>query len=157
MQRVDTLLRQYRLPPGSLVLEITESVLVHDVDACIARMRELKRRGVCISLDDFGTGYSSLSYLKTMPLDELKLDRSFVTDIGTAGRDRALVASVVQLARTLDIAVVAEGVETQAQAEVLNTMGCRIHQGFLYGRPLPAASFASLLASDSHALSACSS
>jgi diguanylate cyclase (GGDEF)-like protein/PAS domain S-box-containing protein len=156
MDRVDTLLRQYRMPPGSLVLEVTESLLVRDVDTCIARMRELKRRGVFISLDDFGTGYSSLSYLKTMPLDELKLDRSFVTEIGTARRDRALVASVVQLARTLDIAVVAEGVETEAQAQVLNAMGCRVHQGFLYGRPTPAASFAGLLANARHALTGCS-
>jgi EAL domain-containing protein (putative c-di-GMP-specific phosphodiesterase class I) len=154
VERVGQLLRRYQMPPGSLVLEVTESLLVRDVDSCIARMRELKRRGVCISLDDFGTGYSSLSYLKTMPLDELKLDRSFVTGIGTSGRDRALVTSVVQLARTLDIAVVAEGVETEAQADVLNAMGCRLHQGFLYGRPVPAAEFAGLIASEDQACSA---
>jgi EAL domain-containing protein (putative c-di-GMP-specific phosphodiesterase class I) len=148
--RIDDLLRQYRLPAGSLVLEITESLLVRDVDSCIARMRELKRRGISISLDDFGTGYSSLSYLKTMPLDELKLDRSFVTGIASAARDRALVAAVVQLARTLDIAVVAEGVETEAQARVLDAIGCSIHQGFLYGKAVPAAAFTALLASCTH-------
>lgn len=155
MDRVDQLLREYSLPRGSLVLEVTESLLVRDMDACIARMRELQRRGVCISLDDFGTGYSSLGYLKTMPLDELKLDRSFVTGIGTTGRDRALVASVVQLARTLDIAVVAEGVETELQAQVLTAMGCRFHQGFLYGRPVAAYEFATFLHNTEHAQIAC--
>jgi diguanylate cyclase (GGDEF)-like protein/PAS domain S-box-containing protein len=145
LEHIDSLLRRYQLNAQSLVLEVTESLLVRDVDQCIERMHELRERGIAISLDDFGTGYSSLSYLKVMPLDELKLDRSFVTDIGEAGRDQALAASIVELARKLDLSVVAEGVETEKQASVLADMGCHIHQGYLYGRPAPAAAFASYL------------
>ncbi len=145
VERIDQLLRTYRLPPRSLVLEVTESLLVRDVEHCIARMHELRGRGIALSLDDFGTGYSSLSYLKMMPLDELKLDRSFVTDIGVAGRNQALIAALIALAQTLDLSVVAEGVETTAQAQVLSAMGCRTHQGYLYGKPMPAAGFAALL------------
>jgi diguanylate cyclase (GGDEF)-like protein/PAS domain S-box-containing protein len=100
VERIDQLLQSYQLPPQSLVLEVTESLLVRDMDKCIARMRELRQLGVAISLDDFGTGYSSLSYLKVMPLDELKLDRSFVTDIGMGGRNQALVAAVISRALT---------------------------------------------------------
>ena len=103
------------------------------------------QRGIGISLDDFGTGYSSLSYLKVMPLDELKLDRSFVTDIGNSARDQALVASVVQLAQRLELRVVAEGVETETQAAVLAEMGCHVHQGYLYGKPALAAGFSDYL------------
>jgi diguanylate cyclase (GGDEF)-like protein/PAS domain S-box-containing protein len=154
VERIDQLLRSYQLPPESLVLEVTESLLVREVDKCIARMNELRQRGIAISLDDFGTGYSSLSYLKVMPLDELKLDRSFVTDISQGGRHQALVSSVVTLAQMLNLAVVAEGVETRAQAEVLSAMGCHIHQGYLYGRPMPAAGFASLLVSNEQAAAA---
>lgn len=146
VERIDQLLRAYQVSPRSLVLEVTESLLVREVDKCIARMHELRQRGIGIALDDFGTGYSSLSYLKVLPLDELKLDRSFVTDIGVAGRNQALIAAVIALAQTLDLTVVAEGVETRSQATVLASMGCRIHQGYLYGRPMPAAEFASLLA-----------
>jgi EAL domain-containing protein (putative c-di-GMP-specific phosphodiesterase class I)/DNA-binding NarL/FixJ family response regulator len=145
VEHIDSLLRRYQLAPGMLVLEVTESVLVRDMDNCIERMRELRKRGIGISLDDFGTGYSSLSYLKVMPLDELKLDRSFVTDVGNSGRDQALAASVVQLAQRLDLNVVAEGVETEMQAALLAEMGCHIHQGYLYGRPAPAAGFSGYL------------
>lgn len=146
LEGIDFLLRRYQLEPSMLVLEVTESMLVRDVDNCIERMRELRARGISISLDDFGTGYSSLSYLKVMPLDELKLDRSFVTDIARAGRDQALAAAVVTLARKLDLSVIAEGVETETQAAVLASMGCHVHQGYLYGKPMPASGFASLLA-----------
>lgn len=145
VERIDQLLHAYQLPARSLVLEVTESLLVRDMEHCIARMHELRGRGIALSLDDFGTGYSSLSYLKMMPLDELKLDRSFVTDIGVAGRNQALIAALIALAQTLDLSVVAEGVETPAQAQVLSAMGCRTHQGYLYGKPMPAAGFAALL------------
>jgi PAS domain S-box-containing protein len=145
VEHIDTLLRRYHLEPGMLMLEVTESILVRDMDKCIERMRDFRQRGIGVSLDDFGTGYSSLSYLKKMPLDELKLDRSFVTDIGASGRDQALAASVVQLAQRLELSVVAEGVETEAQAAVLAEMGCHIHQGYLYGKPAPAAAFAQYL------------
>lgn len=145
VERIDELLQAYSLPAHSLVLEVTESLLVRDMEHCIARMHDLRGRGIALSLDDFGTGYSSLSYLKMMPLDELKLDRSFVTDIGVAGRNQALIAALIALAQTLDLSVVAEGVETPDQAQVLSAMGCRTHQGYLYGKPMPAAGFAALL------------
>ncbi len=145
VERIDQLLQAYQLPARSLVLEVTESLLVRDVEICIARMHELRGRGIALSLDDFGTGYSSLSYLKMLPLDELKLERSFVTDIGVPGRNQALIAALIALAQTLDLSVVAEGVETPAQAQVLSAMGCRTHQGYLYGKPMPAAGFAALL------------
>ena len=154
VERVDALLEKFQLPGESLVFEVTESVLVRDVDACIARMRALRQRGIAISLDDFGTGYSSLSYLKMLPLDELKLDRSFVTDIGNARRDLALAASIVTLAGTLGLGVIAEGVETDLQAEALNSVGCQVHQGYLYGKPMPAPGFASLLSHAERAASA---
>ncbi|MEO8313466.1 MAG: EAL domain-containing protein [Pseudomonadota bacterium] len=147
LDRIDSLLRRYQLPSDMLVLEVTESLLMRDVDKCIERMRELRQRGIAISLDDFGTGYSSLSYLKVLPLDELKLDRSFVTDIGTSERDQALAVSVIQLAQRLNLTVVAEGVETETQAAVLAEMGCHIHQGYLYGKPGPAGGFSAYLMS----------
>lgn len=147
VDHIDSLLRRYQLPAGMLVFEVTESLLVRDVEKCTERMRELRQRGIAISLDDFGTGYSSLSYLKMLPLDEIKLDRSFVTDIGTSARDQALAVSVVQLAQRLDLKVVAEGVETETQAAVLAEMGCHIHQGYLYGRPGAAAGFSTYLMS----------
>ena len=150
VEHIDNLLRRYQMDPGMLVLEVTESMLVRDVDKCTERMRELRQRGIAISLDVFGTGHSSLSYLKVMPLDELKLDRSFVTDIGNSDRDHAVAASVVQLAQNLDLTVVAEGVETEAQALVLARMGCHIHQGYLYGKPEPAGSFSAYLMTCEH-------
>jgi diguanylate cyclase (GGDEF)-like protein len=145
LEHIDELLRRYKLPGEALVLEVTESVLVRDTDKCIERMRELRERGIGISLDDFGTGYSSLAYLKVLPLDEIKLDRSFVTDIGGGSRDVALAAAVVTLARTLDLEVIAEGVETSEQAAALQAVGCHVHQGYLYGSPVPAAEFTALL------------
>lgn len=154
LEHIDSLLRRYQLNPEMLVLEVTESLLVRDVDQCIERMRELRQRGIAISLDDFGTGYSSLSYLKVMPLDEIKLDRSFITGIGEPGRDQALAASIVELARKLDLNVVAEGVETETQASVLANMGCHVHQGYLYGRPALAAAFSAYLLNSDLAASA---
>jgi diguanylate cyclase (GGDEF)-like protein len=139
---LEPLLARHQLAPQLLVLEITESVLMQDMELCLQRMRSLRERGFGLSLDDFGTGFSSLSYLKHMPLDELKLDRSFVTDVDKGHRDRALAAAVITLGNMLDMRVVAEGVETETQAAELVAMGCRLHQGYLYGRPMPAATFA---------------
>lgn len=150
VDHVRELLERYELAPSCIVLEVTESLLARDIDNCIENMRELQRLGVAISLDDFGTGYSSLSYLRTMPLDELKLDRAFVTDIGRSVRDQSLAASIVTLAKRLELSVVAEGVETQAQAETLAAMGCHVHQGFLYSKPIPAGEFSQLLVKSAH-------
>lgn len=126
-----------------LVLEITESALMVDPDAALGVLRRLKRLGVRLALDDFGTGFSSLSYLRRFPLDVLKVDKSFVADLLTSPEDEVIVATVVTLAHTLGLEVVAEGVETEGQLWALESMGCDYYQGFLCA---PAVSFDELLA-----------
>ena len=120
-----------------LKLELTESVFVSDADAVIASMNALKGRGVSFALDDFGTGYSSLSSLKRLPLDQLKIDQSFVRDILIDPNDAAIAKMVVALGNTVGLTVIAEGVETQAQRTALAAMGCLYYQGYLFGRPVP--------------------
>jgi diguanylate cyclase (GGDEF)-like protein/PAS domain S-box-containing protein len=120
-----------------LKLELTESMLVDDVEAVIAKMGALKARGVSFSLDDFGTGYSSLSYLKRLPLDQLKIDQGFIRNIVTDSNDAAIARMVVVLAESLGLSVIAEGVELQAQADFLAHMGCHAYQGYLFSRPVP--------------------
>ena len=129
------------LDPRCLILEITESALVMDIARIRAVMQELRELGVHIALDDFGTGYSSLLYLKGLPIDRLKVDRSFVSGLGTAGQDTTIVATVVDLAHKLGLQVVAEGVETEAELRAVDEMGCDEVQGFLLGRPGPAEAF----------------
>jgi diguanylate cyclase (GGDEF)-like protein len=124
--------------PASICFEITESVLMEDVETTTAALHGLKRLGVQLTIDDFGTGYSSLSYLKRFPVDELKVDRSFVDGLGTDPEDSAIVAAVVKLAHALDLEVVAEGVETAEQSRHLRDLGCDTAQGYFYGRPVPA-------------------
>jgi diguanylate cyclase (GGDEF)-like protein/PAS domain S-box-containing protein len=124
------------LDPSCLVLEITESLLVHDADSVIARMMELKTLGIAFAVDDFGTGYSSLSYLKRFPIDILKVDKSFVDDVGDSDKALALAEAIVQLGRSLNLDTVAEGIEKQRQADGLRTLGCRYGQGFLFARPV---------------------
>ncbi len=123
--------------PQRLKLELTESLLVDNVEETIAKMAALKTRGVSFSLDDFGTGYSSLSYLKRLPLDQLKIDQSFVRDILTDTNDAAIARTIIALAQQLDLSVIAEGVETEAQREFLARHGCLAYQGYLFGRPVP--------------------
>ena len=123
--------------PSRLKLELTESLLLDDAADAIAKMTALKERGVRLCLDDFGTGYSSLSHLKQLPLDELKIDRSFIRDVCTNPNDAALARMVLSLGKTLGLAVVAEGVETEAQGDYLAEQGCRAFQGYLFGRPGP--------------------
>ena len=123
---------------GRLKLELTESMLVGDVGDVVAKMRALKDRGVGFALDDFGTGYSSLSYLKRLPLDQLKIDRSFVADLLTDSHDAAIARTILALGESLGLQVVAEGVETAGQREHLLALGCQAFQGYWFGRPLPA-------------------
>ena len=123
------------LDPSGLVLEITESATVADTEAAIARLEELKALGVGLAIDDFGTGYSSLSYLRRFPVDQLKVDRSFVDGLTTSTQDRAIVASVINLGHALGIHVVAEGVETIEQLEALGELGCDLAQGFNWDQP----------------------
>jgi diguanylate cyclase len=135
--------RDSGIPTGALIVEITESTMLEDIDLIIARMRELKALGVAISVDDFGTGYSSLYYLKNLPLDEIKIDRTYVRDLLDDANDAAIVESIIAIARNLGLRTVAEGVETAAQADALRALGCTIHQGYHYSRPLPPAEFES--------------
>lgn len=123
--------------PCRLKLELTESLLLSDVEDAIAKMSELRSVGVGFALDDFGTGYSSLSYLKRLPLDQLKIDQSFVRDVLTDTNDAAIVRTILSLAQSLDLSVVAEGVETQGQRDFLERSGCKAFQGYLFGRPVP--------------------
>lgn len=134
------------LPPKQLVLELTESMLMDNVEASQALMAELKALGVTLSIDDFGTGYSSLSYLKSFPLDELKIDRSFVVDLPGVKSDVAIVRTVIELGHRLGMSVIAEGVETTEQLDCLARLGCDRYQGFLCSKALPADQFMELLA-----------
>ena len=137
-------LRNASLDPSALELEITEDIIIHDIDAAINKIKQLKAIGVRFALDDFGTGYSSLSYLKRLPVDILKIDRSFVKDINIDESDRAIVDSIISMAHHLNLDVVAEGVETYDQLEHLKQRNCFAYQGFLYSRPIDSDKFVSL-------------
>jgi diguanylate cyclase (GGDEF)-like protein len=145
LEQLNGLLVQYSLDPSSLVLELTETMLMRDVPTVIGVLELLRARGFGLSLDDFGTGYSSLSYLKRLPVSELKIDRSFITDVARGGRDGALAAAVITLGQELGLQVVAEGVETVEQADFLLDRGCVLQQGFLHSVPLPESEFGLLL------------
>jgi len=133
------------LPPFCLELELTESLVMDDVELAIATMHELKAMGVQLAIDDFGTGYSSLAYLQRFPIDVLKIDRSFVRDIETDAGSAAMVSAIVSLSHDLGMRVIAEGVETAPQRDFLRERGCDEIQGYLFSRPLPAAGFERLL------------
>jgi EAL domain-containing protein (putative c-di-GMP-specific phosphodiesterase class I) len=136
---------QHGIDPSRLGLEITEGLLMQDSASVFATLNGLKSLGVRLILDDFGTGYSSLSYLKRFPIDQLKIDRSFVDGIATPGDDRAIVEAIVGMARALGLDLIPEGVETEEQLEVLESLGCDFAQGFLLGRPMPPEQLAELL------------
>jgi diguanylate cyclase len=140
-------LQETGMEPGRLSLEITESTVLADTEPALAALEALKRIGVRISLDDFGTGYSSLALLKRIPVDELKVDRSFVAGLGLDPQDSPIVSTVIGLAEALGLAAVAEGVETSAQAEELRRIGCLYAQGFYFARPQPADRMTMLLGS----------
>jgi len=137
-----SVLAETGMDPARLKLEITETVVMAVADA-FELLERLCDQGVSLALDDFGTGYSSLSYLKLLPVQQLKIDRSFIVGIGSSSGDEAIIETVMALARSLGFEVVAEGVETEEQAEFLGRLGCHCFQGFLYGKALSPADFVS--------------
>jgi diguanylate cyclase (GGDEF)-like protein/PAS domain S-box-containing protein len=140
-QLIGSILLETGLPATSLEIELTESLMMENVEAAIATMRELKAMGVQLSIDDFGTGYSSLSYLKRFPVDVLKIDQSFVRDIEHDANSTSMVAAIISLSHDLGLRVIAEGVETQAQLDFLRGRGCDEVQGYLFTRPAPGRDF----------------
>jgi EAL domain-containing protein (putative c-di-GMP-specific phosphodiesterase class I) len=133
------------LAANRLELEITEAVLIRDDDTALAILHQLRGIGVRIALDDFGTGYSSLSYLQRFPFDKIKIDRSFVKDIAEPGGSACIVQAIVNIAAARHMTTTAEGVETQAQLDVLRTLGCNEMQGYLYSPAISAAAISKLL------------
>ena len=142
---VEEALRSAGANPERLKLELTEHVMLDDIEDVSRVMLQLKSIGVTFAIDDFGTGYSSLSYLKRLPLETLKIDRSFVRDLETDPSDREIVQTILNIARSLRVSVVAEGVETEMQALLLRQMGCQVFQGFLFAKPMPLDAFNSTL------------
>jgi diguanylate cyclase (GGDEF)-like protein len=145
VEKVSEILSRTGANPDFIELELTESVAIGDINSCIERMNELKGLGLTLTMDDFGTGFSSLSYLKSLPLDVIKVDQSFIRQIESGGSSQAIVTAIIALAEGLGMDVVAEGVETEAQLEFLKQHRCGIFQGFLFSRPIPSEDFISLL------------
>jgi EAL domain-containing protein (putative c-di-GMP-specific phosphodiesterase class I) len=139
-QLIDNLKRKlafYGVSPSCLSLEVTEGILILDLEQALTTLKQVREFGVGLDLDDFGTGYSSLSYLQQFPFNSLKIDRSFVKNMEEKQEKAALIRSIIALAHSLGLSVVAEGVETKQQLEMLREIGCEIGQGYLFSRPLP--------------------
>src|ERR671939_778286 len=138
MAQVDNVLRKTGLNPRQLKLEITEGAVMENIDTATEMLRHLRDLGVQLAIDDFGTGYSSLSYLHRFPIDTLKIDRSFVTQMTDNAENAEIVRTIVTLARSLDMDVVAEGVETREQLRQLSSLGCDYGQGYLFSKAVAA-------------------
>ena len=136
--------REFGIDPAWLHVELTESVIMQDSEHTRSAMESLRQMGCGLSIDDFGTGYSSLAYLRRFPIDTLKIDRTFVSELTTSDEDRSICNAIIAMAHGLNLRVVAEGVETEAQMRCLGALGCDEVQGFLLGRPVPADRFAAL-------------
>ncbi len=147
-ERIAAILYETGIPPACLELELTESILMSDVAEAMQILSGLKRLGLAIAVDDFGTGYSSLNYLKQFPIDVLKIDRSFVDGLPHGEQDAQIARAIIAMAHSLNLMVIAEGVESQAQLDFLREHGCDEVQGYLFGRPMPAEQFGMLYASD---------
>jgi diguanylate cyclase len=135
---IDRILAETQVNPANIKLEITESAIMDNAETAIAITKELRSRHIQISIDDFGTGYSSLGYLHRFPVDNLKIDRSFVDQIQSENRNYHVVDTIIALSDQLGLAVIAEGIETQEQLEWLQKIGCKYGQGYLFNKPLPA-------------------
>lgn len=138
---IEALVKKYSINPVRLKLELTESILLVDIEDAITRMKALSKFGIRQVLDDFGSGYSSLQYLKRLPLEQIKIDQSFIRDIETDADDRAIVSTIIAMAENLNVEVIAEGVETETQKQFLHDRGCRQFQGYLFGKPIPVEQF----------------
>jgi len=138
-------LESSKINPGLLKLELTESLVMEDIENTVEKMQAIRKLGVRFSMDDFGTGYSSLAYLKTLPLTQIKIDQSFVSDIATDANDATIVQTIIVMSRTLGLSVIAEGVETEEQFALLKHYGCTQFQGFLFSRPVPVETLDQLL------------
>jgi EAL domain-containing protein (putative c-di-GMP-specific phosphodiesterase class I) len=145
VEQVQDAVSRHGINPSLLKLELTESLLLDDVEEIIVTMTTLREIGVQFSLDDFGTGYSSLMYLKRLPLNQLKIDQSFVRDLITDVSDQAIVHTIIAMAKSLSLDIIAEGVETEEQLQFLLNKGCTSYQGYLFSRPLPILQFEELL------------
>nr|WP_313405558.1 PAS domain S-box protein [Pseudomonas sp.] len=145
VERVASSLRDSQLPNAMLKLEITEGIVIQNIDDTVGKMLRLKKHGVSFAMDDFGTGYSSLTYLKRLPVDMLKIDQSFVRDATNDPNDAEIIRAIVAMARSLGLALIAEGVEQQDQLEFLQSQGCHLYQGYLFSKPLPQEAFRALL------------
>lgn len=137
VEQVCAVLKKHAVQPGRLKLELTESLVLDGINETIIKMKELKKIGVQFSMDDFGTGFSSLAYLTQLPLNQLKIDQSFVRNIGVKPADAVIVQTIIGIAGNLDMDVIAEGVETEEQRAFLELHGCPAIQGYLFGRPVP--------------------
>ena len=138
-------LHETQIPPENLVLELTETAVMQDPETAITTLGEISKAGIKLAVDDFGTGYSSLNYLKQLPINKLKIDRSFVNDIGVDQNGEAIVKAILALAHSLNLEVVAEGVEKQFQVDFLRGHECEVLQGYFFSRPLPVDAIADLL------------
>ena len=138
VQDVERVLRETGLRAVCLKLEVTEGSIMHDPEKSLATLRQLNLMGVGLEIDDFGTGYSSLSYLQKLPFDTVKIDRSFIRELGIGAESSEIVKAIVELARSLDMQVVAEGVETEDQLRVVTTLGCEYAQGYYFSKPAAA-------------------
>jgi EAL domain-containing protein (putative c-di-GMP-specific phosphodiesterase class I) len=145
VDRVHQALRHSAISPDRLKLELTESLILDNINDTIQKMNALRKIGTRFSMDDFGTGYSSLAYLTQLPLDQLKIDQSFIHNIGIKPADAVIVQTIVGMARNLGIEVIAEGVETEAQRAFLELHGCALCQGYLFSQPVPIEQFEALL------------
>jgi EAL domain-containing protein (putative c-di-GMP-specific phosphodiesterase class I) len=145
LKKLSELLEEYELSPDYFALEITEAVIMSHANQTINLMNEFKQQGFKFAVDDFGTGYSSLTYLTKFPIDTLKIDMSFIKNLAFSKSDRAIVRTIIELGKNLDLEVIAEGVETQEQYDILSEMGCDAIQGYIFSRPLEAEELAPLL------------
>jgi EAL domain-containing protein (putative c-di-GMP-specific phosphodiesterase class I) len=145
VEQVGSIVSESGIRPASLKLEITETALMANAAETIDILKRIKAMGISISVDDFGTGYSSLSFLHTFPLDHLKIDRSFVETMGNGNENRQIVRTIIALAKTLKLEIIAEGIETKEQFKKLRRLGCQYGQGYLFSRPQPVGEIEAML------------